>query len=71
MECRQITEAEIRELLGNGKSTGKGKVNYDKSEVRDKHYPTYAMEGLTSIGKNFALQLLIVTLFQKWLPLLI
>ena len=52
MECRHITEAEIRELLGTGKLPGKGKVNFDKSNVRDKPYPTYAIEGLTSDGKS-------------------
>ena len=52
MECRHITEAEIRELLGNGATVGKGKVNYDKSDVHDKPYPTYAIEGTTNSGKN-------------------
>ena len=52
MQCRHISEAEIRELLGNGKSPGKGKINYDKSAVRDKPYPTYAIEGKTSTGKE-------------------
>jgi hypothetical protein len=52
MECRQITEADIRELVGKGELTGKGKVNYSKSNVRDKPYPTYAIEGFTASGKN-------------------
>jgi len=52
MECRQITEAEIRELVGKGELLGKGKVNYSKSDVRDKPYPTYAIEGITASGKN-------------------
>ncbi len=52
MQCRHITESEIRELLGNGKTAGKGKVNYNKSNVHDKPYPTYAVEGITSDGKD-------------------
>ena len=52
MECRHISEAEIRELLGNGKSPGKGEINYNKSNVHDKPYPTYAIEGITSDGKD-------------------
>lgn len=52
MECRHITEAEIKELVGVGQTLGKGKVNYDKSEVHDKPYPTYAIEGTTTTGKN-------------------
>jgi hypothetical protein len=52
MECRHITETEIREILGTGKKTGSGKVNYDKSDVHDKPYPTYAVEGTTTNGKN-------------------
>lgn len=52
MECRHITEAEIRELLGNGESPGKGKVNYNKSDVHEKPYPTYAIEGITASGKE-------------------
>lgn len=52
MECRHITEAEIRELVGKGQVLGKGKVNYDKSDVHDKPYPTYAIEGVTAGGKN-------------------
>lgn len=52
MECRHITEAEIRELLGTGATEGKGKVNYDKSDVHDKPFPSYAIEGTTASGKN-------------------
>ena len=47
MECRHITDSEIRALLGNGKSPGKGKINFDESEVHVKPYPTYAIEGVT------------------------
>lgn len=52
MECRHITEADIREILGTGATTGSGKVNYDKSDVHHKPYPTYAIEGVTKTGKN-------------------
>lgn len=52
MECRHITEAEIKEVLGYHEILGKGKVNYDKSDVHEKPYPTYAIEGTTSDGKN-------------------
>lgn len=55
MECRHITEAEIRELLGTGATIGKGKVNYGKSDVHDKPYPTYAVEGVTASGKNLCI----------------
>jgi hypothetical protein len=46
MKCRNITEAEIREVLKTGK------VNYDKSEVRDKPCGTYAVEGKTADGQE-------------------
>ena len=52
MECRHITEAEIREVLGKGETRGSGKVNYSKSDVHDKPYPTYAIEGVTAGGKS-------------------
>ncbi|MCW3085352.1 MAG: hypothetical protein JWP12_2718 [Bacteroidetes bacterium] len=49
MKCRSITEAEIRQVLKSGK------VNYDKSHVHDKPYPTYAIEGPTGDGKTLRL----------------
>jgi len=52
MLCRHITEEDIRQILGKGETRGTGKVNYDKSDVHHKPYPTYAIEGLTSTGKN-------------------
>ncbi|MGZ4035163.1 MAG: DUF4258 domain-containing protein [Bacteroidia bacterium] len=52
MQCRHITEAEIREILGKGETKGSGKVNYNKSNVHEKPYPTYAIEGVTAGGKN-------------------
>lgn len=52
MECRNITELEVRDLLGTGEKQGKGKINYDKSEVHAQPCPTYAIEGFTDNGKN-------------------
>ncbi len=46
MECRNISEAEIKDLLKTGK------INYSKSEVRDKPCGTYAVEGTTKDGQN-------------------
>ena len=46
MKCRNITEAEIKQVLKSGK------VNYDKSDVHHKPYPTYAVEGPTRTGKS-------------------
>ncbi len=46
MLCRGITEAEIKQVLKSGK------VNYDKSDVHDKPFPTYAVEGVTADGQN-------------------
>ena len=42
MECRGITEEEIKAVLKSGK------INYDKSQVRDKPCGTYAVEGTTA-----------------------
>ena len=44
MKCRNITEAEIREIIGSGAKQGTGKVNYSKSNPQHKPYPTYAIE---------------------------
>ena len=52
MKCRNITEAEIREILGTGAKRGTGKVNYAKSDVRHKPYPTYAIEGPTEAKRR-------------------
>jgi hypothetical protein len=46
MECRGITEEEIKTLLKSGK------INYDKSKVRDKPCGTYAVEGKTKDGQQ-------------------
>lgn len=39
MDCRQISEAEVRDILQNGK------LNAGKSDPADKPCPTYALEG--------------------------
>lgn len=46
MKCRNITEEEIKAVLKSGK------INYDKSNVRDKPFGTYAVEGITADGQN-------------------
>jgi hypothetical protein len=46
MECRGITEEEIKGVLKTGK------VNYDKSGVHDKPCATYAVEGTTKDGQH-------------------
>ncbi|MBA2249796.1 MAG: DUF4258 domain-containing protein [Chitinophagaceae bacterium] len=39
MQCREITESEIKEIVNDGN------INYGKSEVNDARGPKYAMEG--------------------------
>lgn len=46
MKCRGISEMEIKQLLKSGK------VNYDKSDVHDTPFPTYAVEGSTADGQT-------------------
>jgi hypothetical protein len=46
MKCRNITEGEIRSVLKSGK------INYDKSNVRDTPCGTYAVEGNTVDGQH-------------------
>jgi len=41
MECRQITEEEVKEIMETGK------INYRKTDVHDRPCPTYAVEGVT------------------------
>ena len=41
MECRKISQAEVQEIMQEGK------INYTKSDVKDKPCPTYALEGIT------------------------
>jgi hypothetical protein len=46
MDCRHITEKEIREILQQGE------INYNKSEPDAHPDPKYAMEGYTSEGQH-------------------
>ena len=41
MECRRISQAEVKEIMQDGK------INYKKSDVKDYPCPTYALEGTT------------------------
>ncbi|MBS1664304.1 MAG: DUF4258 domain-containing protein [Bacteroidetes bacterium] len=46
MDCRHITEKEIREILE------KGEINYNKSEPEARPDPKYALEGYTNEGQH-------------------
>ena len=46
MECRSITLEEIKAVLKSGK------INYDKSNVHEKPYGTYAVEGNSADGQQ-------------------
>ncbi|RYY96269.1 MAG: DUF4258 domain-containing protein [Chitinophagaceae bacterium] len=46
MDCRQISEPEIREIMD------KGIINLAKSDLRDKPCPTYAVQGTTGEGES-------------------
>ena len=46
MECRQIDEDEIREIME------KGIINFNKSDRRDRPCPTFALQGRTSTGEK-------------------
>ena len=41
MQCRKISQAEVEEIMKEGK------INYAKSDVNDRPCPTYALEGVT------------------------
>lgn len=41
MQCRKISQAEVEEIMREGK------INYGKSDVNDRPCPTYALEGIT------------------------
>lgn len=41
MQCRKITQAEVEEIMKEGK------INYAKTDVNDRPCPTYALEGIT------------------------
>ena len=42
MNCRHITQREVKEILAAGN------INYSKSDLHDQRGPTYAVEGITS-----------------------
>ncbi|HLX93982.1 MAG TPA: DUF4258 domain-containing protein [Puia sp.] len=46
MDCRHITEVEIREILE------KGAINYSKSEPDGRPDPKYALDGFTREGQH-------------------
>ena len=46
MDCRQITEEEVKQILLEGK------VNYSKSEPKGKPDPKYALEGTSADGQQ-------------------
>ncbi len=41
MQCRKISQAEVEEIMQNGK------INYNKSNVEARPCPAYALEGVT------------------------
>lgn len=46
MDCRQISEAEVMEILREGR------INYQKSDMRGQPDPKYAVEGPTQDGQE-------------------
>lgn len=46
MDCRQVSEAEVEEILASGH------VDYTKSNLHDKPCPTYALEGYSHEGQH-------------------
>lgn len=42
MQCRKISQAEVEEIMKEGK------INYTKSDVEEKPCPVYALEGVTN-----------------------
>lgn len=46
MDCRQVTEAEVEEILANGR------IDLSKSNLHDKPCPTYALEGYSHEGQH-------------------
>ncbi|SKD00325.1 protein of unknown function [Chitinophaga ginsengisegetis] len=46
MDCRQVTTAEVEEILAEGK------INPEKSNPEDHPCPTYALEGYSSEGQH-------------------
>jgi hypothetical protein len=46
MDCRQVTEEEVEEILA------KGSIDLSKSNLHDKPCPTYALEGYSHEGQH-------------------
>lgn len=46
MDCRHISEEEIREIMG------KGIINFNHSNKRDRPCPTFALQGRTTSGES-------------------
>ncbi len=46
MQCRQIDEDEVREIMH------KGIINFNKSNRRDRPCPTFALQGQTTSGEK-------------------
>ena len=46
MDCRQITQAEVQDIMKNGN------VNYRKSNVKGRPCPVYALEGYTTDNQH-------------------
>ncbi len=42
MQCRHISQAEVQEIMRDGK------INYNKSDLRNARCPRYAVEGVTN-----------------------
>ncbi len=56
MLCKQITEAEVAEVLENGD------VNFSESDTRGVPYPSYVIEGTTATNKKLRI---VVTIFKR------
>ena len=56
MQCKQINETEVAEILKNGD------VNFPESDTRGVSCPSYAIEGTTSTNKKLRV---IVTIFER------
>ena len=41
MQCREILQAEVEEIMQNGK------INYNKSDLQNARCPRYVLEGIT------------------------
>lgn len=46
MKCRKISQAEVEEIMLNGK------INYNKSDLQNARCPRYALEGVTRDDKR-------------------